>query len=118
MSDNSIAQKPASGLKSTELWTLLGMMTTNIVMILVITGRMSEDKGDSLNTTIQSIMGVISTFMNLYGWKWYAEMRTRLKEAHISASTEVKSEVTTSEVVTSEATKSEVTKSAEQKPAP
>lgn len=84
MSDSVKPSVPPSGVKSTELWSLLAIIASNVIMVLIVTGRLSLEKGNVLAEAITQIVQAIGLIVNLYAWKWYASYRNDLKQAYLN----------------------------------
>jgi len=83
---NSTFQTPPSGFKSTELWSLFAVLAGNLVIIFVITGHLTPEKGDQLTTVVVEIIQITGMIVNLYAWKWYSSLRMDLKEKYLNKS--------------------------------
>jgi hypothetical protein len=80
-------------LQSSSFLTLLGVLITNIIVIMVVFGKLTATQASDLSTAMNNLVGAIVSLVvlmgNLFGWSWYSHRRSMLKAKHIEANRDV-----------------------------
>ena len=72
-----------AGIQTSECWV---SVITSVIGLLVVTGKITTNEGDTLTKAIQAAIGAVITIASSLG---YIVTRTQLKQSIVDATTEV-----------------------------